>query len=660
MKRRLAAMCLVALFAAACGDSSGVGPSPPALLPIDAATVPVGGTLQIPLPVDNPDGLALTWSYEAPELPSLDSVATLGGTPAGGTFSWTPLVSHVGEHVFTFRIASEAGEDARSVVLTVTTAAEAAPVFVSPGAGATLDLGEKSCLEVAVEVSDADSAEVTLSLGDVGPDGASLEQTAAKSGTLTWCPTPAQVDSALRWSMEILADDGEHAPTKKLFRVILQRPVKEGCAGEAPSVTIEAPDKGEELVSAPGFPVMAQVTDDNPLKDPPVLYFSFEAPADEDKPDLALFEQALFSGTGPQVTARIPDPGLASGEKRVVYVVVGVTDNDDPDGTACDHSVTSPVRRFVAVGAGQGVTLGDCAACGTDDECASGVCASADTGEAYCLPRCGEGCALGSCEETATVSGAVAEACGPVAAVCFPEAPCVNDEHEPNDTLAGATTLQTEMAGVICEDDLDVFAVDLEANQQLLVELSDFGQAEGDLDLALVNEAGDVLTASATANEEEVFVWCAASDQRVYAVVLGYEGATNDYALFAAIGAEECCAADDYEPNDDPNGDPLPPTLVHEDVVEAVICPGDEDWFLFEAGEGQGVDITLAFDHENIDLDLELYDASLERVAFSDGITDESIAVPLPGADLYLLRVFGYAGDTGEYLLELLLTTEVE
>ena len=76
---------------------------------------------------------------------------------------------------------------------------------------------------------------------------------------------------------------------------------------------------------------------------------------------------------------------------------------------------------------------------------------------------------------------------------------------------------------------------------------------------------------------------------------------------------------------------------------------GDEDWFAFElaAAAGRGHYVAIEFDHEEGDLDLELYDAGGELVAWSAGVDDvEEIGGEGLLAGEYVLRVFGYDGDT--------------
>ena len=76
---------------------------------------------------------------------------------------------------------------------------------------------------------------------------------------------------------------------------------------------------------------------------------------------------------------------------------------------------------------------------------------------------------------------------------------------------------------------------------------------------------------------------------------------------------------------------------------------GDEDWFSFElaAAGGPGHFVAIEFDHEDGDLDLELYDHEGGLLTWSTGVDDlEEIAGDGLAAGAYVLRVFGYDGDS--------------
>ncbi|MBX3250903.1 MAG: hypothetical protein KF901_27240 [Myxococcales bacterium] len=76
------------------------------------------------------------------------------------------------------------------------------------------------------------------------------------------------------------------------------------------------------------------------------------------------------------------------------------------------------------------------------------------------------------------------------------------------------------------------------------------------------------------------------------------------------------------------------------------ICPGDEDWYFAP----EGGEVVLTFSHAAGDLDLEAYDVEGRRLGVSNGVRDEERW----GHDApFFIRVYGYAGATGSYSIEL-------
>ena len=86
-----------------------------------------------------------------------------------------------------------------------------------------------------------------------------------------------------------------------------------------------------------------------------------------------------------------------------------------------------------------------------------------------------------------------------------------------------------------------------------------------------------------------------------------------------------------------------------DNVALSIHETGDEDWYNFElaAASGPGHFVGIEFDHEEGDLDLELFDHEGELVAWSAGVDDtEEINGEGLLAGEYSLRVFGYDGDS--------------
>lgn len=109
---------------------------------------------------------------------------------------------------------------------------------------------------------------------------------------------------------------------------------------------------------------------------------------------------------------------------------------------------------------------------------------------------------------------------------------CTDDGFEPNDAQSAAATL---VAGAytgmeVCSGDDDWFAVTLAAGDTLTVATL-FSHASGDLDLAVHNAAGTRLAVAESVSDNEGLVYQATGASTVYVRVYGYQGAENGYEL---------------------------------------------------------------------------------------------------------------------------------
>ena len=629
------ALCLVA-----CSSGSDVN-----LLSPIPATVQVGETLTLPLVVDNPGGLTIGYQVEAVSpgsLPSFDSVHAITGTPQGATFRWSPLVSHVGAHELRFLVTRDGTViDTETVVITVEPPANAAPVFVQPGAGATFDLGISLCVEFPIEVRDADSPLVDIRARSEMPAGASLIGVGPKSAEVFWCPSRDQVSSSQRWVFAFEADDSTHAPVAHDFVVVLRSPTDEDCPGEAPNIEMLAPDNAARTESRQ---VRVRITDDQGLRDAPLLYWSTESPDDPTMPDVTTFEQVTLAAAG-SPNEFVGNIGLAldEGEARGVYFLVSATDNDDASGALCDHRTDGELQVITLVGAAAAGDVEACEPCSRSAECVSGVCA-ASAGGGTCLPTCEE-CETGSCDLFGTVEGSALRGCGDVAMACAPPLECTDDAFEPNNTRQTAQNLPVGRAEslAICEADGDFFRFDASFGNLITFTVDSFIHADGDIDLRVLNDEGTIVGSSASVENSETVSYCARGSEAVYAQVFGYRGATNTYAIEVEREAGACCVDDSMEPDDAsatarPNGS----------MIGGTICPGDDDFYEVRTDGPATIEISVT--HELGDINIELLSptgVSLARSASPS--SPETIRADVDRGGRYLLRVFASLGEASPY-----------
>ncbi|MEZ4256072.1 MAG: PPC domain-containing protein [Polyangiales bacterium] len=623
------------------------------LEPIPAQTVAVSDTLVVPLVVRRGTASDFAFEFRGPEIPNLAETTSITGTAGGGEFRWTPLANQVGEHEFRFRLVAD-GEviDEERAIITVVPAEDAAPVFLTPGAGGTYDLSRDPCVHFDAEVRDADSLNVEIRARAPLPEGASLTASEAKRASFDWCPTEAQVAMSERWPVQLEADDGEHTPTPHDYVIVLRTASKPNCPGTPPTVTLVTPASNARVTSEPGYTVTIEASDDGGLRSSPLLYYTTTTPDDTTNPDITEFEQLEFQAeTGNRWTARIPSLGLAAGAEAAVYYLASATDNDDPNGSACDLTTDSELVKFTAVGANE--TADTCSPCTTSTECSSLVCAASSTQD-RCVPTCSAAkpCAKGTCQQIITADGALVTGCGNVTQVCDPPATmCTDDNYEPNDSRAQAKTLGgSGINAQICPGNVDYFKVAATGNQRITVTLDGFQSAAGDLDLSLYDASGTLLDISDSFYNTETVSHCAMASQTLYAAVYGFQSAANAYRLRSTASTESCCTNDGLEPN---NSMPLARTLSGSslDSFAGTICPGDDDYFGFTVPSSTTIHAVIVFNDLMGDLDIELYDPNGTKIASSNGIDDEEeIVRAVTVGGRYVLRVFGFQGAQNDYL----------
>ncbi len=655
-----AVLLLLAPFVDGCAEG-GKG----TLAPIDPATVRVNETLRIRLRVVGSSDERYTFRYAAPdELVGLASTVNLTSFGNEGLFTWTPLPSHVGSWSFVFKLIDSGRNviDERTVTITVEPAADTAPVFVSPGTGGTFDLSSDPCVRFVAEVRDEDSPMVTIRARRPLPRGATLEPDGAKRASFQWCPSPEQTSTSERWTIALEADDGSNPPVPHDYVVVLRVPTKPGCPGEPPMVTIETPEDGARVEAPHGWPVTIRVTDDTGVRDAPILYYTTERPSGG-TPDLSRMETAFFVAEGDgRFSTRIPPRGEI-GQETSFWFLASVTDNDDTGGTDCDHRTDTPLRSFVGVRTMGASTTELCASCEASGECIEGHCVAVEGGK-RCLPDCAEtACTAGACADAVSAEGAVVRACTDLAAVCGvgTGGRCEPDPREEDDDTSTATSWPDGVMeltdGTICEGDDDYFAFLLFEDDKLEVTIS-FRHAEGDLDMELLDDAGNVVDRSAGVSDTETVSTCVGpgADGGYYARVFGYDGDENRYRIRAVVTPEapDCCT-DDANEDDDTREQAR--DLAPDDVVAGKICPGDKDWFRFDVSAPSRASLLLTFRHAAGDLDLRLYapDGSLVDSSLSVD-DDELIEATLETPGIYYVQVSGWRDARNDYELLLDLT----
>lgn len=133
---------------------------------------------------------------------------------------------------------------------------------------------------------------------------------------------------------------------------------------------------------------------------------------------------------------------------------------------------------------------------------------------------------------------------GPVyldGALVRPSAGCLDESSEPNNSAAAATLIATPGTFTnweICyPGDVDQYKIPLKIGDKLTVKIK-FLNSSGDLDAALVDPAGNLVSASrGTGNEETVSLFHADKDGSFFLGVYGFGPATNKYDLDVTVSS---------------------------------------------------------------------------------------------------------------------------
>jgi Ca2+-binding RTX toxin-like protein len=127
-------------------------------------------------------------------------------------------------------------------------------------------------------------------------------------------------------------------------------------------------------------------------------------------------------------------------------------------------------------------------------------------------------------------------------------------------------------------------------------------------------------------------------------------GATLPLAGVDPVGAgasAQCPQDDGFEENDTPPEAVPVPT---GQLLSAVVCSFDRDWYTFSATAGQDVAIDILFLHSDGNLDAELDNSSGTILATSESLNDnERLIFTPPYTGIYYLYVYGVVGAEADY-----------
>ena len=646
----------------------------PALLPLQDTTFRVNEPGRITVRASDTDGDPLSYSFTLTPEPRTQTMGAGRPQMFNDTFSWTPGIADAGDgqsqvYALTLTVSDDRGCDASETIsLTVVDSGvggSASLRFIEPpGAGVAVDLTQRACvddLEVRVKADAIPDQDVEIYIKEPVQEGMRLTGSErGKKRTFFWCPNEEQLDRSLSHSVTFCAREvGGDVPVCKSFSFRFQRTAAAAGAGAAPLIEHNPPG----AFSGPlNYELEAVITDDVGFKEPPYVLFTV-GPDPGEAPDTSGWQTVNFASAPPpdgRWVAAIPNLNLPAGQTADVWYQVVATDNDDPDGTRCDHTARSGVFSFVATGGegGGGSTYGFCEACVADDQCGGpdDRCMLL-RGESFCGRSCAEtDCSDGQqCYDFESIDGVVSPQCLPVDLNCGQL--CVADMFEAdggNNESANPPPVEPGRYDnlSICAGDNDFFAVPLAEGQSIRVTAS-FDNDRGDLDLAMALQLpGDAMVSfdyqslNGDVDSETVHEPCAPATLNGEAVVLvfGYEGSENTYDLDIEVGPGDCammCQDDGLEDND--TADDFTAVELPFERQGLQVCRRDPDYYGFEAQAGDIISVSASFLHVDGDIDMRLYRGGTENeVGRSLSYRDaELIELEAPMDDVYIVEIYG-------------------
>lgn len=232
-----------------------------------------------------------------------------------------------------------------------------------------------------------------------------------------------------------------------------------------------------------------------------------------------------------------------------------------------------------------------------------------------------------------------------------------DDAYENNDTLGQARALSAASGVVltgVMADSQDYYRFSLAGPAKAGSSVSiDFANAQGDLDLRLLDSRGQLLRSSAGEGDRELIDLTGLVAGKYYVQVFGYAGSYNpSYQLTLDAAAESAAppaiAADAFEPNNTlSSAANLGSITENKQWGNLTLTRGDTDFFKFTLGSAGSAasEVLVNFRHSQGDVDAELFDSAGKRVAISQSVSDqERFSLEGFAAGTYSLRVFGYKG----------------
>ena len=231
--------------------------------------------------------------------------------------------------------------------------------------------------------------------------------------------------------------------------------------------------------------------------------------------------------------------------------------------------------------------------------------------------------------------------------------------------IAPVPTNETITGLRLCSDgralDDDYYGVFIDRSREINANLLFSHAEDGDVDMALLDDLGNVIDRSYSIDDNEAVAACLVPGF-YFIHVLSYTANINAaYDLVVNVSEEDCCIDDSREDDDGPN-QALDIDLLAE-FGSRKICPGDQDWYRIDLLAGQTLSVDVFFNHMERGQDIDVYIADVDGQtnltrAFAPpnnglSVTDDERLVFTASRDgLYYVVVKGFQEeDTNSYMI---------
>ncbi len=252
---------------------------------------------------------------------------------------------------------------------------------------------------------------------------------------------------------------------------------------------------------------------------------------------------------------------------------------------------------------------------------------------------------------------------------------CGEDRFEPNDTEATArpsTPPVGELNLAVCPENDDFYAFNVTLGQEIRIEAR-FSDADGDIDLRLIEPSGTTAQSASSTSDNETIVHTAEETGRyvLRVFLFGDSGRRpgNRYDLDITVGGATppvnpppppaTCTDDRFEQNDTE----ATATLITAGTQSNLrLCAADLDFYGFDLQAQDQVQLSLRFVHAEGDIDAQVLGPTGSVIASGSSSTnDEILSFTAQTAGRYLLSTSLFA-DSGaspgnDYSFELSITT---